>query len=217
MIISIGDIVNELVKYSNKVEAQYIGSTPVLKAFLSQSNCLTRAYLYVAQVSDTKYTAYADVFDNCGYGFLPTGMSEFPFIREIEQIKNMVGGSLDVDERYSRSIKDADYPELIDFIYETLVSYKIVAAGKTLLNSKISSLITNPKLVRSIDRSFVANGKRDGTVHDMYDIVVRDRKKFVLNEVKTKDRKLLTQKLADRGIGITITGDKITDVTFKRK
>lgn len=215
MRITIGEILNEVIKYSSHVESSIRGSTPLIIAYLSRQS-VTRVYLYIAQVGDHRYTAVSDIFDMMGSRFHPTGMIENPFTREIDNIHSMYDGSLSLTEKYTSRVSNVSYPDMIDFIHGLLKQYEIIDVSRNVLNSKLSSIgFNSSRIIKSIENGFPTG--KVGTINDLISIVIKNKTKFQLSGLRAKEIKVVSDKMSDKGIYATIENGSICDITLRRK
>lgn len=216
MVITIGTISNELLKYANVIELKYVGYIPTLKAFLSTKSGITKVYVNIAQVGDNLFSAYADPNDTSGLRFVPTGSTSRPFVRESERAHELFGGKYESQFEVESIIENVEYSDVMTFLFNILLEYDLI--NVTDINQRISTFgFDSPKLIRAIDKAFNSANQREGTVMELFSTVVCHKSNFTLEGLRSKDLKVLEKKLADRGTYITFDNDTIIDVTFRRK
>lgn len=219
MQITIGEVVNELSKYSNLVETSITNGMPFVRAFISSSTSHTKLYMYVAQIKDGIYSVCDDISDTNGSRFFPTGNPNKPFIREIERVHIMYGGSGTIDDSWSMSVSDVDYPDFVMYLYQRLKDLKMLKISQKILDSNVVSLGFNSiRIQRIIEKGFnEKNIRNGGTVEDLVKIVNKDKESFSLHGLRNKDIQCIVSKLEDVGLNISTRGGYIVDTTFVRR
>ena len=213
--ITIGELSNELLKYSNYVTTTLYRNVPYTVAALSDKNGYTQAYMYIVQNIEGVYAACTDITDSGGARFFPTGNITKPFIRELDMIHQMFGGEASLQERCYSSINNASYQEMIEYIYQRLIQFRIVEPNKTIVEKKVSCLgFNNPKVARVINKGFNRRGVRSGTVWDLMMLVNGLRESFSLEGLQTKDIDSIYNRLKGVGVLAEIKSEYIVDITF---
>lgn len=220
MRITIGEIANELIEYSNSVEVNIMNGVPFLRARISSISNFTRCYMYVIQTAEHTYAVCDSHDDLNGERFFPSGEIIKPFIleRDIIRLKFGIESSGDFIYGYESVVQDLPYEEFMNHLLKRMHAYEIIKFDPINLSSRISNLgFTNPRLRRCLDNEFTDKKHHKGTISDLIDIVLRQRKKFSLAILKPREMGAVAGKLKDLGIYVIIDDDKcIVDLKFNK-
>lgn len=215
--VTIGELANELLKYSNYVTVTMFKHTPYIVAALSGKNGYVQAYMYIVQTSEGTYSARTDITDCGGARFFPTGNVKNPFIRELEQVQQMFGGERCLNERHYSAIDNASYEDMVAYIYKRLMQFKVVELSDAVIGKRVSSLgFHGPKIARVINKGFNRRGLKSGTIWDLILLVNGLRESFSLEGLNQKDIDTIYNKFKSIGIFLEIRSDYIIDITFMK-
>lgn len=213
MKITIGEIVNELLPYSNMVETSTIRGFPFVRALISSNNGCLRMFMYILQYSENSY--YVCDTDAFGDKYFPTGNTSKPFISEPKLIHELFNEKDEINEEKVRMVDNITF---IDYLIDSLIKYDIIIFNKDDLKIKFSQMgFRNQNIVKTIDRSFTDNFHSDGTMDDLIDIVCKQRKTFSLGYMKPGDIRFVSLKLGDIGLNMNTIDNTIIGITFKKK
>ena len=177
---TIGEVVNEIIQYSNKIEMSIVNELPFIKVYLSGKNNTTKAIMYIIQVGNHVYSICDDYDYPIGERFFPTGNITNPFITE----KEIVLGWFNNDSNIRNIINmknNITYDSLIEYIYNRLWYYDIIRFNPECRKIKFSELgFTSNKIRNIIDKSFIANNCKNGTIDDLIRLINNESKTFSL-------------------------------------
>ena len=150
---TIGEIANELLPYSNKIEMNMVNDLPFIKANISGSTGTTKAIFYVIQSELHKY-AICDDYNDPLNRYLPTGNITNPFILEKEIIQRWYNDSSDNIE--INVLHDLDLESFVEYLYERLYHYGIILFNPENKDLKFSELgFNNIKIRNTIEKSLI--------------------------------------------------------------
>lgn len=213
---TIGELVAELSLYSNLIEMNISSGFPFLRIYLSGRNNTTKAIMYVIQTSEHQYAAYDNEDDLLGNKCFPTGSISRPFIREDVLAKELFGDNI---ESYKLSIKNnMNYNDFIDYLYTRLWQYDIIKFDPKNKRLHFAGMgFTSTKIRNIINSTFSKNNHPNGKISDLFDIVIKDRKPFDLDDMKPKELKCVYATLKNIGIVPLIKDNKIIEIDFERR
>lgn len=213
--VTIGELSNELLKYSNYVTTMMFKNMPYTTVALSGKNGYVQAYMYIIQLNEGTYSARTDITDCGGARFFPTGNTKNPFVRELEQIHQMFGGQSTLNERFYSAIDNASYEDMIVYIYERLMQFKIIEPNKTVFGKRVMSLnFKDPKVIRILNKGFNRRGLRTGTIWDLIIVVNGRRESFSLEGLSAREIDCIYNKFKNIGILLEIESNYIVDISF---
>lgn len=213
---TIGEIVDVLLPYSNKVETTMVGGLPFVKAYLSGRNNTTKAIMYIVQMSSHIYSLCDDYDHPIGDNYFATGSTLVPFISEKEIISQWFENNKYEKEYHIHT--NISYNEFIEYTYERLWYYDIIRfnpKNKKIIFSELG--FNNIKIRKTIDKSFESNNCNSNTIGDLIELVMKRGKSFSLEGLKQKEINCVFSKLKSIGIISTIKHDMITMISFERK
>lgn len=212
---TIGEIVDQLLPYSNSVDSVIINDIPFVRAYISNDSNITRAILYVVQTQLHEYSVCDAPDEILGNRVFPTGSISKPFISESSFINDMFGIKNNTSINTKNKLSASNF---LKYLMDRTWYYDVTRFNPSNFRINMSEMgFNNSKLRHVINRSFSENGRRDGTLEDLMNIVVVQHKKFNLNPLKEKDIRCISAKLKNVGIIITSDNGYITGVTFERR
>lgn len=212
---TIGEIANELLPYSNKIEMNMVNDLPFIKANIGGSTGITKAIIYVIQTELHKY-AICDDYNDPLNRYLPTGNITNPFILEKEIIQRWYNDSNDNIE--INVLHDLDFESFVEYLYERLYHYGIILFNPENKDLKFSELgFNNIKIRNTIEKSFKFNSCESGTIKDLINIINKENKSFSLRGLREREINCIFAKLRSIGIHIVIEDKIITKLYFERK
>lgn len=212
---TIGEIANELLPYSNKIEMNMVNDLPFIKANIGGSTGITKAIIYVIQTELHKY-AICDDYNDPLNRYLPTGNITNPFILEKEIIQRWYNDSSDNIE--IKVLHDLDLESFVEYLYERLYHYGIILFNPENKDLKFSELgFNNIKIRNTIEKSFKFNSCESGTIKDLINIINKENKSFSLRGLREREINCIFAKLRSIGIHIVIEDKIITKLYFERK
>lgn len=212
---TIGEVVDQLLPYSNAVETTIVDDMPFVRAYISNASNITRAMVYVVQTGMNEYSVCDTQDEMLGNKLFPTGSISKPFISERSLIKDLFG----ISDKSSINIKSKlSTTGFSKYLIDCLWRYDIIRFNPDSFKIHMSDMgFNNVKLRQVINRSFNENNRRGGTLNDLIDIITIHHKKFNLNPLKEKDIRCISAKLKNIGLIITFDNGYITGVTFERR
>ncbi len=207
--ITIGEIANVLLPYSNDVDINISNEVPFLRARLSSISAYTKAYMYVVQTGEHTYACCDSRDDLNGDRFFPTGSTSKPFVIETDIIRSWFGSEgNDISYKYDSVVTDLTFDAFIQHLYERLSHYHIIRLDKKYLTTRLIDMgFTSVRIKRAIDEEFKAKKCHQGTISDLIDIIVRRNGLFSLSSLRSRESKVIVAKLKEIGITVTINSD----------
>lgn len=212
MEITIGNIANELLKYSNLIQINTIKDLPYLRAYLSGTNGKsTKCFIYVIQELNGKFSVCDYPNDSNGERIIVTGNFNKPFEMEKNINKNLSDKSLHVKKHLSME-------EFISYLHEVLSNYGIREYDPDELGTKTLSQIISGKqrLKRIVDRN-MRNFNIQGTISEIIDLVSVKKIPVPLLQIKDYEIKYMKNRFKRLGLDITIENEHITQIDFIAK
>ena len=169
MRITIGEIANELIEYSNTVDVSIVNGVPFLRARISSSSNFTKCYMYVIQTDEHRYAVCDSHDDMNGERFFPSNELIGPFIKErdIIRLKYGIESTDDFTYGYESVVQNLSYEQFVDHLIRRLYEYGIIKFDPAHLSDKVSNLgFTNPRLRRYIDNEFADKKHHQGTISE---------------------------------------------------
>lgn len=214
---TIGEIANELLPYSNKIEMNMVNDLPFIKANISGSTGTTKAIFYVVQTGIHEYAVCDDYNDPLMKRYLPTGNVSNPFILEKEIIQRWYSTNSD-DDNDINVIKALNLESFIKYLYERLYYYEVIPFNPENKSLRFSELgFNNIKIRNTIEKSFKFNSCESGTINDLINIVCKENKHFSLKGLREREINCVFAKLRSIGIHAVINDKIITKLYFERK
>lgn len=212
-----GEITDVLLEYTNVIELSVVNKMPFIRAFISNCYGITKAYVYIIQVEEHRYSICDNYDDVGGNRFFPTGSRINPFVKEKDIIDMKFNTKRKVDDtEYSSVITNLSPPMLFDRLYEILFEYNVITANPKTFPTLLSQIFGNPKIKRSIDNGFKELNCYHGTIGDFVDLVITNRGQFNLGNLKSKELKEVDSKLRSVGIVPLIENNIIIKASLER-
>lgn len=207
MQISIGEVVNELLPFTNDINVSIMNDVPFLRARISTESAYTRAYLYVVQTAYGKYACADSRDDVNGDRFFPTGGIKHPFIVETDIVRSMFGCTGDdISYKYETVVTDLDLSGFVDHLHYLLNYYEIIRFDPKNLSQKVADLgFTSTRIRRTIEKEFSSKKCHLGTIKDLSDIILRRHERFSLGNLSSKETAVIVAKL--KALGVTVKID----------
>jgi len=218
MKITIGELINEVMKYSSSVEMIMKNGIPYVHAYMSNSKNHIMSYLNIAQTDEFIYYAIDDINETCGARFIPNGSTSKPFIRELDRIHELYGGIGFIDDSYTLSVENANYEEFMIFFINLLIDREVIKVTPNIMKLKIEDIgFHNVKIRRIISKVFNESNMRTGTIQDLIYLILVYKKKFNISSLRSKDIQFVYDKLKDYGIICEIKDGIINGITFEKR
>ena len=219
MIMTIGELVNDITPYAGRVEISLVNGIPFLRANLITDAYWTKSYLYVTQVDEYKYTACDDPDDINGNRYFPLGTLSKPLIKEKDIIHSWFCDSKTKPADDFRSIKyNINREKFLEYFYQLLMDYKLISITNKKLKTPVLGLgFNSPKIKRRIEDSFNDNDKSgNSTIADLINIVNVERNTFSLAGLKYKEVQYFILRLKDIGLRAVLKDDEISEIYFEK-
>lgn len=219
MLITIGDIANEIMCYSDSVEVTNVHSIPFIRAPLTNSKGIAKCYIYVIQMEDGRYTT-CDIDDEIDESRLfPLGSISEPFVSEKEMIIQWLGHKDATSSCSHYSVRhNLTYTEFIIHFYGVLIQRGVIMDISSNLKRQLNSLgFTNEKIIRTINDEFRKRNCMDQTIGSFIDLVNIEHKPFVLDGLKIRELHCIRAKLRDLGFIASFYDNAINHIVFKKK
>lgn len=213
MNITIGEIANILLPYTNLIEMNITNDHPFLKAYLNGSGLSTRIYMYVVQTGEHTYAVCDSDDDKNGKRYFPTGSIKRPLMPEKDIVNEWFNGE---DKGSDPSVKiGLTNLTFEDYLLERLFEYGILIFDPKDKNVSITSLdFKSLKIRRIVDRAFADNHYRNSNIGNLIDLVMKKHKTITFPQLKEKEIKCIYAKLKDRGLDVTFKDCEIVKVKY---
>lgn len=211
MVITIGEIVNEILPFSNQVTSSIVNGFPYVNAPIRGSGSCPKIYVSVVQFDNHVYAAAVtdDVFN--GNKFIPTGNSSKPFIRE----KYFMRGN---EQSADRIVSRIQLREFHSWWFKQLYDYGVICFNPDNLTTQVRSLGFNSlKIRRTLERMFSKNHCRFGNIEELINLVNNQKKSFDLTNLLDKELSCVNAKLRNLGLLVTIKDGYIINIDYERK
>lgn len=206
MHITIGELLDDILPYANKIETCFHFGRPLLKAYIAGSTGTTKFFVYIMQIRDHKYV-YSDSDDVLnGERYFTTFDQDIPFIKE-----------KDVADRWfpSEGIEEKEYDKVkIKYITgekfwghfsSRLSYYGIIRITRDEMKKEITDMgFTSEKIKKVFKQSFIENNCSDKTIYDLVDVVCHQHKNFRLPTLRQRELTCIIGKFSDIGLDLTI-------------
>lgn len=212
MVITIGEIVDELIPFSSLVRSNILSGFPYVTASIRGGGNCTRLYISVMQMSEHFYAVAVtdDVFN--GNRYIPTGNPDKPFIHEKYFISGGSDEYPDIKNEYVRS------DEFHNWLFNQLHSFGIIRFNPDDWSTLFTELGFNSvKIRRVIDKEFSKNHCIHGTIRELIELVNIKNKQFDLSKLYEKELSCVYAKLKSIGIIATINSGHIIHTEYERK
>lgn len=212
---TIGEIIDDLSPYCNKIEMSVVKGFPFIRAYVANSDGIVRCFMYVKQIDEHLYAACDDHEDLHGRRFFPTGSISKPFVTEQDLIHSWFScnTSEEMTERYKSVRNRLTHSEFLSYMYERLIEYQIICLDPKLQDVQISGMdFDSIRIRRTIDRIMKGYGYRLGTIGDLFELVMIKKKAVNLEELKSKEIQVLVSKLKRVGLDCSVENRMITSV-----
>lgn len=214
---NIGEIIDEILPYTNRIEMSMVDDLPFIKAYLSGRHNTTKAIMYIIQVSSKMYSVCDDYDYPIGERIFPSGNPDNPFITEKEIILAWVNNQEGI--KHIINLKsNIDHSSLMEYVYNRLWHYDAIRFNPDSRNLKFAELgFTSSRIRSTIDKSFSYTAYKSNTIGDLISLI-NDGKSFPLYGLKDKEINCVFSKLKNIGIIATIdNNNSITRIKFDRK
>lgn len=218
MELTIGEIINQVLPFSNSCECNIIYGKPFLRILVGGVGLCTRVYMYVIQTGEHKYAVCDSWTDIHGHKYLPTGNVSTPFISEKNKIGRWFGTTEDDDSEF---ITNLNLEGFMKYFYKVLYEYDIIKFSPENLDLKMVDMgFTSNKIKNTLTQTFRKKRRSKGTIYDLLRIVMEDNKEFDLPTLLPRELKCVRGKLRDIGLDATLEGEsenqKIVKISFVR-
>lgn len=217
MNITIGELVNDILPFSPKIEMNIIGgSIPYIKAYLNNGNGgISKAIIYVIQVGEHKYTVCDNNSDPLDR-FIPSGNITNPFIYEKDVIHRWFN---EQHEPTNIRIKaNITFDFFRKYFYDILFEYEIIRFDPNSKYITMSAMgFTSSKIRKVIDSSFIENQCKDNRIEDLIDLVMYQNKPFSLRTLRPRELGCVVGKLKNIGLDVTVEKNFITKIDYVRR
>jgi hypothetical protein len=204
---SIGNIANELWKYSNLIQINTVKDLPFLRAYISgSSGRSTKCFIYIIQELSGKYSICSYHNDTNGDKVIATGSYNRPFELEKYSGKNIDIADLNIKKHIS-------FDDVMEYIYSTLYSYNLICFDTSKI-VKLSEVLIHKQRVCRILSKILKENNCDETIYGLVDMVCIKGIPVVLKNIKSQEIKYLKSQLSKQGLSLCIEDNKITDIKF---
>lgn len=217
MLTTIGELTNGLMPYCNVIEMSIVNHVPFIRALLGSGSGFTKAYVYIVQTEEHRYSVCDSYDDTGGNRFFPTGNNKYPFIQE-KDIICMKFSTKDPEGYgdYSSLVNDLTESSFFDHLYDLLFTYDIITVDPKIFSTPLSHIFTNPRIRRNIEAGFKYMNCHGSSVGDFVNNVIRKGNKFNLGNLRSREVKEVTSKLKSIGIVPTLEGNIIIQASLDR-
>lgn len=216
MKVTIGELSEELLFYSNKIEITSVNDRPFMRVYLGGPHNTTKAIIYIIQTAEHKYSVCDNFDDLLGEKYFPTGSISKPFIKEKELV-NELFPILDSNEE-SYFINGLNSLTFINYLYNRLYYYNILQFNPNDSKIKISEMgFTSTRIRKGFDQGFKMNNCKSDQIKDLLNVVIKDKKPFNLGMLKNKEFSCIIAKMKDLGLSLKIQKGSIINIEFIRK
>lgn len=211
MHITIGELVDDILPYANKIETCFIHERPLLKAFISGATGTTKAFIYIMQIRDHKYVLCDNDDVLNGERYFITFNQDIPFIKEKEMADRWFPSEGIEEKEYGNTkVKYVSYDKFWMYFHERLAYYGIIKITQDELRRDIADMgFTSEKIKRVFRESFAENGCKGNTVGDLVDVVSHQHKNFKLPSLRPRELTCIIGKFSDVGLDLTIERNNI--------
>lgn len=208
MKVTIGEVVNELLNYTNLIQVNTVKDLPFLRAYVSGGNGkFTKCFIYIVQEKENQYSVCDYSNDSNGERVLVTGELNRPF--EIEKDINKSGNNKSDLLHIKKHIK---LKEVIHYLHETLYNYEITKFDPRDRSQHLSKIIIHKQRLRRIIDKSMKEFKWNGTIGDMIDNVYIKKIPIPLNKIKDYEIRYMRSRLKQFGLYIIIENESIVDI-----
>lgn len=218
MKITIGEIINFILPFSNKIDVKEVRGSPFIKASIVDGSNFRQFFLYVIQTSEHEYAVVDSINDTNGNEFYVNISTEKPFIIERDIIRQQHGSGTPDDSWYANVKVGMDKRSFMDHMIDLLIHYDVIRYRKDSDNIVLSEFgINNDKIKRAVKKAFKDQDYPRGTVDNLLDIVYRKGNKFWMRGCSSKEMQVVSSKLKSIGLICVIEQDFITSIQFDRR
>lgn len=210
MEVTIGEIVNELLPYSVRIETVMSDPFPYVHALIVDRNHIVRQYIHTLQVKEHSYVIAIQDDETNGNKFIPTKNSSKPFIRE----KYFIDG----ESKETVEFASVEGKNFSDWLLRTLYQLNLIRFNPDDKYLRFADLgFNSPKIRRVIDKSFSSNHCKYGNISELLDVVNKSSKSFTLSNLLQKEVSCVNAKLRNLGLVAVIKDNDIVSIDYERR
>lgn len=215
MRVTIGELIEFITPWSNRIETLMIHDRPFMKVYITGLYGIAKFYLYITQFEENKYQVI-DSDDDINERIFPTCISGSPFIKEKDLISNLFDGKEYEDTLY---VSELNVESFKDYLLDKLYQYNIIKfSRKNLSKSIVSDMGFNSlKIKRILTKRFKEYHARNDTVEEFINIIMNKKQKFDLYPMKSKEVNCIFAMLKNLGIEARIEKDVIVSLSYIRR
>lgn len=216
MHITIGELTNEILPYSSKIEMNIINTCiPYVKAYLSGEGSISKAVIYIIQTNENQYSACDNNNDPLDR-YMPSGNITDPFVVEKDVIHRWFGEKC--EPKKIRIKEGLNLESFRKYFYDILFDYEIIRFDPNSRNMRMSSMgFTSEKIRRVINRTFTENHCKDNRIDDLINLVREQGKPFSLQSLRHRELACVVAKLKNIGLDPTVEKNFITKINYMRR
>lgn len=216
MFTTIGELVNPLMEYTNSMEMSIVNKMPFIRALLGSGTGYTKAYLYIIQTSEHRYSVCDSYDDLSGNRYFPSGSKSIPFIQERDIIRAKFSSDHTNCGDYSSVVNELTESTFFDHLYRVLFNYDIIRMNPKMFSTPLINIFTSSKIKRNIEATFNDKKCHSETIGEFINMVIKDGKSFNIGNLKPKDSKELIPRFKSIGIIPVIENNIIISATLER-
>ncbi|MDE7346537.1 MAG: hypothetical protein K2N48_07340 [Muribaculaceae bacterium] len=216
MQITIGEITDIILPYTNSIEiAQYHGR-PYVTARMSNSDHLCCFIMYITQTAPHVYAMADGYHDTAGMRYIPDVSIEHPLIAERDMARRLYGtGSW---EPFTDVRTNVGVDEFVSYLIDCLSSYRLIRYNVNRKDELVNGAdIRSTRIKRAIEKAFKDHGYHIGTIGDLVELTMVKKKTIQFKGLKSKEMKTIVTRLKTFGLSCSIEDDFITAVEFDRR
>ena len=216
MNITIGNLINYLLPYSNLLETKFICGVPFIRTGLRKESNVNIAMLYIIQTGEDRYSVLDTISDNFNDKYFPTGSIERPFISDKEFISHMFNSDENMNNEIVYIKNDISESMFVDYLLDILWYYNIIRLNPKKYDIKIIDMnFRSDKIKNIITNTFTRLGHQDGTVYDLLTVFIKEHKTFSLHGLRERELKHIQLQLKRVGIIAIIENETIVDIQLE--
>lgn len=218
MKITIGEILNIVIPFSNNLEVSEAYGSPFMTASISNASGFRKFFIYVKQTADHEYAVCDSIDNNNGNRYYVSKSNEKPFIMERDVIRQQLGSGPPDPNWYDTVRVGLNKEAFTNHFIDLLIQYDVIRFRRESESIILEDMgIRSDKIKRAIKKAFKDHSYVKGSIQNLLDIVYFKGDRFWMRGCGLKEMQVVSSKLRTIGLLSTIEHDFITSIQFDKR
>lgn len=215
MITTIGELLDPIMYWSNRIEMSIVYSKPFMKVYIPGLYGTYKLYLYILQYEENKYKLI-ESDDDINERYIYTGNSEDPFITEKQMAVSLFDQKRNEPNKYDDIINIESFKE---YLIDTLFKYDIIKFQPSSFNKSIVNDMgfNSCKIRRILTSRLKEYHAKNDSVKEFIKIIMDKKQHFDLYPMKPKEVNCIFAMLRNLGLEANIEKNIIISLNYIRR